>query len=356
MRSASFLRARKRAVRDHDVGRRRANASVDASPVAHLPGADHEHLRTVEGRRGARPRPRPRPTGSRRDGATDARLGAHTLARLDRVPEHAATAAAARSLRAPRSATLRAPGRGSRSRRRSSSRGRRRPRTGARPRPRRNTCRGGRRTRRARRRSARRGSRARRRPRRGSACSARRSRCGCTSTAPRPRAGARARARSCSAFASCSSGTVMRSSSSTGTRAVVQTDDEERHVLNSSFASSTRPVRTSSTMPPSKARLPVGVLGLNAPCARNASRASASRSSRVSYSGPSSSFSRRAQVGGERRAAAAGADADDEVAAPDHRHQRKGAVGRVVCTVDPHPGGLAGRVHGRVHRRDRRWR
>ena len=53
--------------------------------------------------------------------------------------------------RARRPATPRAPGRGSRSRRRSSSRGRPRPRTGARPRRRRSTCRGGRRTRRGRR-------------------------------------------------------------------------------------------------------------------------------------------------------------------------------------------------------------
>ena len=132
-------------------------------------------------------------------------------------------------------------------------------------------------------------------------------------------------------------------------RPVVQTDDEERHVLNNSLASSTRPVRTSSTMPPS-----------NADCQLASSEERPERRNCFPRLGENVEqglvlrsdllFQLAAQLRRQRRAPATGSDADDEVAAPDHRHQRKGAVGRIVCTVDPDPARLARRVHGGVDR------
>src|SRR5204862_5974050 len=74
--------------------------------------------------------------------------------------------------------------------------------------------------------------------------------------------------------------------------AVVDADDDQRHEFRSSFASATRPARTRSTMPESKARCQ-SALSLERPEARQASRASESSSSRTSYSGPSSSFKSR---------------------------------------------------------------
>ena len=89
-------------------------------------------------------------------------------------------------------------------------------------------------------------------------------------------------------------------------------------------------------MPESNARCQ-SASSLERPEARSASRASESRSSRVSYSGPISSSRRR-----RRWAASAGLrppvpTATTRSAAPDHRHQRKRAVGRVVGAVHPDP-------------------
>ena len=83
-------------------------------------------------------------------------------------------------------------------------------------------------------------------------------------------------------------------------RAVVEADHDQRHEFKSSFASATRPARTRSTMPESKARCQ-SASSLERPDARIASRASERSSSRVSYSGPSSSVRNR-----RRYAASAG--------------------------------------------------
>ena len=280
----------RRAVRDDDVGDA-ARAQRRREPGTHLAGADHEHAGTVEvaeilGRdrdRGGRDRHRV---------ARDPGLGAHALARLDRVLEHARQQLRRGLLAGRRSATRRGPGRGSRSRRRSSSRARPRPRTGARPRLRRSTCRGGRRTRRDRRPSARPGSRGRRRPRRGSACSARRSRCGCTSRASTTSSRCSRAARSCSAFASRSSGTVMRSRSSTGTVRWFRPTTRRDTSSTTPLPRRRDPYAPVSTMPPSNADCQLASSD-ERPEPRNSSRASESMSSRVSYSGPISSSSRR---------------------------------------------------------------
>ena len=191
--------------------------SVDASPRAHLPGADHEHRRAVE-RAEVLGRDRDRGRRDRHRVPADAGLGAHPLARLDRVPEQPRQQLRRGCLRAPRPATRRGPGRGSRSRRRSSSRDRPRPRTGARPRRRRSTCRGGRRSRRGRHRSS---SARKSRDVADRGVEVRAARVDLGAVARREHddleqvlAGARGRA---APSASCSSGTVIRSSSSTGT-------------------------------------------------------------------------------------------------------------------------------------------
>ena len=129
--------------------------------------------------------------------------------------------------------------------------------------------------------------------------------------------------------------------------AVVQADDDERHVLKSSFASSMRPARTSSTMPDRNACCQ-SASSLERPEARSASRASESRSSRVAYSGPISSSSLR-----RRWAASAGLRppvpiATHEIRTPDDRHQRKRAVGGIVGAVDPDPPLLRRCEHGPV--------
>src|SRR5207245_6083634 len=68
-------------------------------------------------------------------------------------------------------------------------------------------------------------------------------------------------------------------------RAVVQPYDDERHDRSNSLASPTRPARIRSSMPESRARFQ-SASSVERPSARMASRASASSSSSVSYSGP----------------------------------------------------------------------
>ena len=124
----------------------------------------------------------------------------------------------------------------------------------------------------------------------------------------RPRRGARAARGRAAPSAARRRATVIRSSSSTGDGAVVQSDDDQRHARSSSFASSIRPGadrgRACRNRGPVANRRP----RWNARRPASSSRASESSSSRVSYSGPSSSPSWRRELGGERRAAAAGAD------------------------------------------------
>ena len=100
-------------------------------------------------------------------------------------------------------------------------------------------------------------------------------------------------------------------------------------------------------MPESNARCQ-SASSLERPASRSASRASESSVEQGLVLRADLLVEAASEVGGERRAPAAGADADDEVAPPDHRHQRKGAVGRIVGTVDPDPARLARRVHRRV--------
>ena len=291
------------------------STSVDAAraqrrreAATHLPGADHEHARALE-RSELLGRDRDRGRRDRHRMTADAGLGADALARLDRVPEQlrqqlGRAAFAHRGL--PRVADLAEDLALADDHRVEAGRDREEVRdrgvvvvrvevigevvgVGA-------GVRGEELAR-------------RRRPQRGSACSARRSRCGCTSRARPPRAGAHVR----SDRAAPSGSAIVRDrhplEQLDGNGAVVQADDDERHVLKSSFASSMRPARTSSTMPERNACCQ-SASSLERPEARSASRASESRSSRVSYSGPISSFELAPEVRGERRAAAAGADRD----------------------------------------------
>ena len=184
---------------------------------------------------------------------------------------------------------------------------------------------------------ARRGSRARRRPRGGSACSARRPRCGCTWRARTTSSRCSRAARSCSAFASCVLGHGHPLEQLDRHRAVVQTDDDQRHVLSNSFASSTRPARTRSRMPESKARCQSASSDWNAPspAALPGPRRAARAGSRTRVRSPRSNRRRRYAASAGLRPPVP--TATTRSAAPDHRHQRKGAVGRIVGAVDPDP-------------------
>ena len=123
-------------------------------------------------------------------------------------------------------------------------------------------------------------------------------------------------------------------------RAVVESDDDERHARRISLASSTRPARIRSSMPESRADCQSGS-SLERPAARSSSRASDNTSNSVAYSGPISVTEAPSQPGGQGRAAPAGADGDHQIALADHRHEGERAVGGVVGRVHPDPAGLA---------------